>query len=319
MKRYLPFLIFLLFCKLPNFNNPNDPGSQLYLETQLMGCVQNGSALCPPFRVKGLVSGLTAGNTLKIQYELGGVSDSINTNGAFDIVTRGGIFPRVFIAQQPNSLFCFITNTGTKLGDGVVGMEITCPLYKAIVDNRIVGYSRCAHGQEWSPSSGGSYVGNCTGTGTAGDQYGISLSLNFCNITPTNGCTGDIAGGDLAPPPWIGVANSDIYNACNQYNTAVKWQKTNWRVATKNELKHLVVCSTGPTSPLNDFVTCNVGYSSPTINTQIFPNFESSNVFWSSNSYPLDAIQAYALELNNGQIYSPDQDSTNQVLCVTNL
>ncbi|WP_167482985.1 DUF1566 domain-containing protein [Leptospira perdikensis] len=265
-----------------------------------------------------MISGLTAGNTLKIQYEFGGISDSISTNGSFNIVTRGGIFPRVFIAQQPNSLHCFITNPGIKSSDGVIGMEITCPLYKAFIDNRTVGYSRCAHGQEWNPS-GNAYVGNCTGIGTAGDQYGISLSLNFCNITPTNGCTSGLTGADLAPPPWIDAASSDIYNACNQYNTVNKWQRNNWRVTTKNELKNIVVCTTGPTSPLDDFVPCNVGYSSPAINTQIFTNLESSNVLWSSNSYPIDSIQAYALELNNGRIYTPDQDGTNQVLCVTNL
>ncbi|TGL55963.1 DUF1566 domain-containing protein [Leptospira kemamanensis] len=308
-------LVTLIFCKGPELNNPSDPKSKDFIETQILECNTRGSLLCPPFRVKGFISGLTAGNTLRIQYLLGAPSDEIVTNGQFDIITRGGLFPQVYVSKQPNNLHCIVTNPGRKSGDDVEGLEITCPLFKTFTNNKEVGISRCAYGQEWNPSG----IGDCTGAGTSGTQYNISLYLNFCNISPSRGCTNDIAGGELSSPPWIGSADSDIYNACSQYNTNKKFQITNWRVPTKDELKQIVVCNSGPSVPLNDFIGCNVGYTSPTLNTSIFTNLSSSNILWSSTSYSLDDIQAFALDLNTGQMYTPDQDSTNQVLCVTDL
>ncbi|TGM64654.1 DUF1566 domain-containing protein [Leptospira meyeri] len=315
----IPFIVFLIHCKPPNYNNPNDPNSSKFLESQVLGCFTTGSVLCKPFHVKGIVSGLTQGNTLKIQYEYGGPSDSIVANGQFDIITRGGLFPKVFIAKQPDSLHCIITSSGLQQGEDVVGMEITCPIFKSFVQNQLVGYSRCGFGQEWNTFSGGTYVGDCTATGTAANQFGLSLNLNFCNITPTNGCTSGLAGGILASPPWIGAADSDIYNSCNQYNNTNKWNLNKWRVPSKNELKQIVICSNGPTIPLDDFVACAAGNSAPVLNTQVFPNFTGSNILWSSNSYPIDSIQAHALELSNGRVYVFDQDGSNQVLCVTDL
>lgn len=313
---FLPFLVSIfILCKGPTFNNPSDPKSNDFLEMQILECQTRGSLLCPPFRVKGKISGLTADNTIKLQYLLGGPSDEITTNGQFDVLTRGGIFPNVYISKQPNTLHCIITNPGTKSGDDVVGVEITCPFFKSFVNNKWVGFSRCAYGQEWNTFG----VGNCTGAGTSGTQFNISLYLNYCNITPSRGCTSDIAGAELATPPWIGSANSDIYNACDQYNTNTRFQISKWRVPTKDELKQIVYCSSGPSAPLNDFNSCNVGYSAPTVNTTIFTNLATSNILWSSTSYSLDDIQAFALDLSTGQMYTPDQDSTNQVLCVTDL
>lgn len=313
---FVLLLLFIFnFCKMPIFNNPNDPISTDFLNTQLIECNSKGSVICPPFRVKGKISGLTANNTLRLQFLWGAPSDEIVSNGQFDVLTRGGIYPNVYISKQPNQLYCFVTNTGIQSGKDVIGVEIYCPLFKTFVNQKLVGISRCAFGQEWNPSG----VGDCTAFGSAGTQYNISLYLNYCNITPTKGCQNDISGGELSPPPWIGAASSDIYNACNQYNLNKRFQISNWRVPTKEELKQIVYCDVGPSAPLNDFSGCNVGHSSPTVNSTIFTNLATSNILWSSTSYILDDIQAFALDLSSGQIYTPDQDSTNQVLCVTDL
>ncbi|MDF3821017.1 DUF1566 domain-containing protein [Leptospira sp. 96542] len=319
MKIFILFLtIALCNCKPPNLNNPYDPKANDFLSVQALGCLEMDTILCPPVTVSGVMTGLTPSSSVKLRLDFGFSSEPILQNGNFQIQTRGGIFTNLYIAEQPADLHCIIINKGSMTSGIIQNVEITCPLHRRLVDGIEVGYSRCLYGQTWNPN-GNNNSGNCQGVGTAGDDYGLVSNITFCNLFSIGGCTGDVTGGTLLPPPWIGSNISLLYNACFSYQTESRWGKTNWRVPSKNEVKQLVQCANGPSSPLDDLVSCNAGYSSPTVNTNIFTNFPTSVSVWTNQSYMIDEVQAFAVDFTNGYTSTPDQDTSLSTLCVTNL
>ncbi len=61
---------------------------------------------------------------------------------------------------------------------------------------------------------------------------------------------------------------------------------SDWRLPTKDELKGLVWCSNGTSTPLPDLSTCGSGHTSPTINAQFSCR---SAGYWSSSAYDADS------------------------------
>ena len=68
-----------------------------------------------------------------------------------------------------------------------------------------------------------------------------------------------------------------------------------WRLPTKDELKGLVWCSNGTSTPLPDGDSCGSGYNSPTINS-IFSC--RPDIYWSASGY--DEISAWFVYFDEG-------------------
>ncbi len=82
-----------------------------------------------------------------------------------------------------------------------------------------------------------------------------------------------------------------------------------WRLPTKDELKGLVRCSDGASTPLPDYTLC--GYSNPTIDVQYLCK---SDFYWSSSTY--DADYAWYVYFYNGFAYWYNRPNNGYVRCV---
>jgi hypothetical protein len=152
--------------------------------------------------------------------------------------------------------------------------------------NNIV-WKKCSQGQNNDAT--------CTGTATG---------LQYCAVAD-NSCNGNIDEGVLDSGP--------VWSTCNSESLGGK----SWRVPTKDELKAIVFCSLGPEAPLPDHTLCNPGYSSPTIDSTLFPNSVAS-ITWTTNSLlPAKAwfIQFFAGIANYDVGVS--KDSSGYVRCVS--
>lgn len=154
-------------------------------------------------------------------------------------------------------------------------------------------WKKCSQGQTWDSSSN-----SCTGTATT-HAY-CSATDNTCN---GNADTGTLNGG----------GTSAAYSQCNGIGSF--GGKTGWRVPTISELKSIVVCGNGISTPVTDGSNC--GLSGPYINTTLFPTVTNAINFWSSNSTA--ATTSSYIRIDQGKnVTTGTKTSTFNVLCVTN-
>ncbi len=103
--------------------------------------------------------------------------------------------------------------------------------------------------------------------------------------------------------PWAGERCSssecDTYHYVQAVNAQGLCGYNDWRVPTKDELKLLVYCDTGPASPLPDNTSCNAGYSRPTINQSLFPNTIAS-YYWSASPNAYNSNNAWHVSFYSG-------------------
>ncbi len=86
-------------------------------------------------------------------------------------------------------------------------------------------------------------------------------------------------------------ASCDTTGYAAAVNTQGLCGANGWRVPSKDELKGLVYCSNGTTTPLPDYTNCGIDYISPTIAAEYFPNAAASD-YWSSSAYA--SLPSYA-------------------------
>ena len=119
-------------------------------------------------------------------------------------------------------------------------------------------------------------------------------------------CTSGVNGGLLD-----GSGNSQAWSTCNNLNFA---NHTDGRVPEKWELKSLSKCTDG-TTPL-DGTWCGSGnYTSPTIDTNLFPNFPNI-FFWTSTSYAGNSDFAWYVGFHIGNVNGSNKDAPRAVLCL---
>jgi len=95
--------------------------------------------------------------------------------------------------------------------------------------------------------------------------------------------------------------NCDTEKFVQQVNIRGLCGSNNWRMPTKDELKLLVYCSNGPSSPLEDDTLCNDGFSEPTIDTIFFPNNRNS-AYWPATASD-SSDMAWSVMFYNGASY----------------
>lgn len=97
-----------------------------------------------------------------------------------------------------------------------------------------------------------------------------------------------------------GTGTSTAYTSCSGLNGGSFGGKTTWRVPTKDELKSLVVCSNGPSTPVADNTTCTTGSTTPAINTAVFPSNStvSGIMHWSATTYSAFTPNAFDIVFN---------------------
>lgn len=237
-----------------------------------------------PQSIGGTTTGLSIGS-LTIQNS-SGETLVINANGAFSFANPSYNY-NVTITNQPSSLRCIVLNgsgTATALVSNIV---VTCPM---AFQNSLT-WHRCSHGQAWD-----SATGTCTGS---------AITAQYCNINDGS-CHDGIAAGEAGNVNGHlnGNGVSQAFSACNGLNSGGgTFGHTNWRVPWKTELKGLVSCSNGTSTPLADGQNCGTGYSSPTINTVLFPGTRggAGERYWSaSSSYNNYNLVAYSVSFETG-------------------
>ena len=87
-----------------------------------------------------------------------------------------------------------------------------------------------------------------------------------------------------------------------------------WRLPKKDELKSLVLCSTGPATPLPDHSVCNP-YSRPTIHFGAFPGTRSS-FMWSATPDLDRPDDMWGVEFADGQASSGYRGNLSEVRLV---
>lgn len=193
--------------------------------------------------------------------------------------------------------------TGSSGGTGTGSPPPATGIVTASVQVGSLLWQRCVIGQGWNATGS-----NCRGTGSAANEYGAQL-LSYCS-SDNNNCNGGTDTGTLATP--TGGSQSDALAACAALSTS---GHTDWRLPTKNELKSLVVCSSGPATPLADYAFCTGSPSTPTLDTATFADSPVSE-YWSSTSS--SALAAWSVNLEYG--YSDDsayKSFEKYVRCVT--
>ena len=155
-----------------------------------------------------------------------------------------------------------------------------------------ITWMKCAQGMTYDSGSD-----SCTGT--AG-------TFQYCDEWD-NSCNGGVDSGLLD-----GNGISQAWETCNDLVYA---GSGNWRVPNKEELKSLVKCTDGTTPADNDY--CGSGnYTSPAIDTSLFPDFPA-DWFWTSASYVADSGNAWYVDFFlGGYVANDDKDYSRSVLCV---
>lgn len=211
--------------------------------------------------VSGVITGLVS-NGITLQNN--GADDLVQSaNGGFSFSTPSeiGAAYNVTIKTQPSDVRCIVQNGSGTFSGVLTNMVITCPL--AVFGG--VTYMRCTAGQVWN-----SQTGDCTGTGSAGSNYGASV-VQFCSVT-TNDCNSLFNGGPLTAG--ANGQTSTLFLACDALNPPATYGITTWRAASKGDLQLIENCGTnGATAPdVNGDYQCNPGFTAPTVRTEYFPN-----------------------------------------------
>jgi len=216
-------------------------------------------------------------------------------------------------------------------------------------------YARCVREpSDCNGDMGGSayldYCGDCVSGNTGNTacvqdcygEWGGSAVLDICGVCDGDGSScqsdGTCATGAQtvfwASREWqrceIGD-NSYSFNEANAYcDNLVLDDKSDWRLPSKDELKSLVYCSNGKSTPLLDWdfdsgksdeqnyidATCGGNgyavYDTPTIS----PSFPEDNpgYFWSSSMY--DADNAWEVDFGNGYAHWYHLEGNGYVRCV---
>ncbi|MDF3819674.1 DUF1566 domain-containing protein [Leptospira sp. 96542] len=244
--------------------------------------------------IGGTVTGLLAGTSIIIRNN-GTDDNTISTNGAysFSLPISNGANYNVTIQSQPTNTRCIVQNGSGTVNGNVTNIIVTCPV--AIKNG--LSWMRCIHGQLWNAATG-----DCTGTGSP-SSYGAT-GVQYCNSL-NNSCNdaSPLGEGSTVYGHLNGAGTSSAWNACHSLNTANSgagtYGITSWRIPRKSELMGLVYCSNGTPTPLADNVNCGAGYSSPTIDTAMFPNIVVG-VYWSSSTFVGDQANAWIVSFNNG-------------------
>lgn len=177
--------------------------------------------------------------------------------------------------------------TGTGSGTGT-GTGAPATVTSSVTVGSLL-WQRCVIGQSWNATDS-----NCRGAGTAATAYGAQL-LQFCS-SDNNNCNGGTDTGTITTP--TGGSQSEALAACAALTTS---GHTDWRLPTKDELKSIVVCSSGPATPLADGAPCTATPTSPTLNPALFPDSPASE-YWSQNSS--SSTTAWTVNFEHG--YSDD-------------
>ncbi|MCB1180082.1 MAG: DUF1566 domain-containing protein [Leptospiraceae bacterium] len=141
-------------------------------------------------------------------------------------------------------------------------------------------FMKCSQGQVWNSSQN-----DCTGTGSSADNYGATNTFQFCDASNNSCDTGTLNG----------TGNSSVYDSCNSIGTFAG--RTGWRAPTIDELETLINCVDTSSFP-NIGANCP-SYTSPTINTTLFPNTVSGGTYWTSSSR--SGIYAYWVLFRTGR------------------
>ncbi len=210
--------------------------------------------------VSGMITGLVSAG---IVLQNNGTDNlTQNANGAFSFSTSPpiGASYNITILTQPTDVRCFVQNgTGTFSGT-LTNAVVTCPL--AVFG--AVTYMRCTAGQTWN-----ALAGDCTGSGSAGTNYGAS-SVQFCTVT-TNECNSGVPGGPLTAGS--NGQTSSLFAVCESLNSSSTYGISTWRVASKSELQTIEFCAAGAMAPdVNGDYSCNPGFTVPTVLTAYFLN-----------------------------------------------
>jgi hypothetical protein len=115
------------------------------------------------------------------------------------------------------------------------------------------------------------------------------------------------------------LTSGPAFDSCNSLNNNPAGGfagRTTWRVPTKDELKSLVYCSNGPTTPLTDFKKCAKGSEEPAINKTIFPNTVSDN-YWSATTYAVSTTSAWLVSFYYGYAGSNGKPGNGYARCVS--
>lgn len=112
----------------------------------------------------------------------------------------------------------------------------------------------------------------------------------------------------------IGFTSYLNWNDAGEYcNTMELGGYEDWRLPTKEELKGLVLCTNGTSTPLPDYTTCGGGYDVPTID----PIFSCGEmVYWTST---LDTVKAWGVNFFNGYTNTEVTNGTFRSRCVRML
>jgi hypothetical protein len=154
-----------------------------------------------------------------------------------------------------------------------------------------ITWMKCAQGMTYD-----SGTDSCTGT--AG-------MFQYCDADDDS-CNGGVSGNALD-----GSGNSQAWDTCNDLVYA---GSSDWRVPNKDELKSLIKCTDGTTP--GDGGNCGAGnYTSPTIDTSLFPDFPS-NWFWTSASYAGLSDDAWYVSFDFGDVGGYFKAGTGSVLCI---
>jgi hypothetical protein len=227
------------------------------------------------------LTGLQDKNSISESFTL-----TLSSSGLVDVVlnittTDDDCYAWGCFADNENGTISF-TGAGTLAGTNLVWMK-------------------CSQGQTYDTS-------NKVCTGTAG-------TYQYCS-TLTNDCNGGNASLNLQTP-FSNGQTSQVYITCDTLNLVPAGGfagKMTWRVPTKDELKTLVYCSSGPDTPLADFRPCLSGHFNTTINSSFSL---AAYYYWSSTPYASSFISAWTVYFYDGTVNWGSKNFNGNVLCVS--
>jgi len=157
-------------------------------------------------------------------------------------------------------------------------------------------WMKCSYGQTYSG-------GTCTGS---------AFNAVFCGSNDSTCDNGTILTAGTSG------GSTHAYTACESFNSGSgTYGKTTWRVPTKEELTSLLVCSTGPTTPLipvNASAGCSGGNLEPAINQSLFPGTVNSD-YWSSTVN--DSSTGVSIGFRYGSTWTPNKNNALYLRCVS--
>ena len=178
-----------------------------------------------------------------------------------------------------------------QLGDNLNGCSEACQRY-GINEIGDLTWMKCRQGNNYLAESD-----TCSGPTT---------TFQYCE-QDDNSCNGGVMG-------WVldGNGSSDVWDTCNSLAYA---GYTDWRVPNQEELTGLVACNDGPLG-YPDRSSCGTGnFTSPTIDTELFPDFPIT-WFWTSDSHGSNSSNAWHVRFDNGDTEPYNKVNSKSVLCV---